>query len=69
MTTTDKHLFKIIWGLFFLILALPVFAPNPTALFTSVVDSKHKAAHLSQARTINLVWLDKYLLKFGDKNS
>ena len=32
MKTTDNHLFALIWGLFFLILALPTFADESASI-------------------------------------
>jgi len=61
MTTTDKHLGKVIWGLFFVILALPVFAADPVQLFDTVIDNKNHVTQSSQARTLNLAWLDNHL--------
>ena len=53
MKTTDNQLFALIWGLFFLILALPAFA-DESASIHMVLNDQDKVTESIPAKTLRM---------------
>ena len=54
MAYSDKHLVAFIWGLFFIILSLPVFAAEPITIFNKVMNHQSEVTESIPAKTLRL---------------